>query len=40
MDCLSWFFIKCIMILIKYKNIIPCGIKNKGITSLKEYIKN
>ena len=35
MDCLSWFFFKYINDLSKYNKIIPCGIKDKGITSLK-----
>ena len=37
MDSLSWMFNKYNNDLTKYEKIIPCGIKNKGVTNLLEY---
>ena len=39
MDCFSWFSLNIENDLRMYKKIIPCGIKNCGITNLKEIKK-
>ena len=36
MDSLSWFSININNDVSNYQKIIPCGIKNKGITTLKK----